>query len=419
MRSIKARNISTRRGPIAKASESQLLNRLIGIETEYAFRYSVPDRRNSHALYRLLVASFATRLPLVESHKNPNRVFLANGGALSWEPNLNSLTGYLGFIEVATPQCRQPKQVVAYLTAFDHLIADALEDPLINSQDFVPMAAIRNSCDGFGQRYGQQENYEVQIASGVWLLLWWVGLAMLLPVLLLQKLFSKIALTLTLGRMKHDRACAESSDDSYRKSSRLRLSGMRLATFLLQICHAPLEYLFQRLCCAVLLRRHRRVLGAYLASRVCFDGSGHVDRLGVFRLSSRGMQINSFIGFSGNGQRKPMIDLHHWFRTLCLDDSRNLKAYRNLFRRRQRIQICCGDTSTNEYIRWIQVGATCLVLDLIESDRGFDFPRFKLTPDALIQRFSKRRRTVCRCDSSRWFEMDSDQSSRAASSPPT
>ncbi len=398
MRSIKVRNTSKRQKSTAKASESNLLSRLIGTETEYAFRYLLPERRNSQALYRLFVASFSSRLPVAESTRNPNRTFLANGGAVSWEPNMNTLLGCRGFVEVATPQCRSPKQVVAYQTAFDHLIADALEDPLVNSQDFVPAAAIRNSCDGYGQRYGQQENYEVEIARGMWLLLWRIGLVMLFPVLVAHKAFSRLVLVATLAIPAHARfsllSRGKSETDEIEDINRLLESSddtrrLKLATWLLQICHAPLEFLFQKLCCCVLLRKHRKVLGPFLASRVVLDGSGHVDKLGVFRVSCRGMQMNSFIGFSGNGLRKPMIDLHHWFRSLCLDDSRSFQVYRKLFRRHQRVQICCGDTSTNEFARWLQIGSTCLMLDLIENNANVDLPFFKQSSDELIQRFSK------------------------------
>lgn len=387
MRSFKVRNTSMKRKQTARANEPLLLSRLVGVETEYGFRYSQSTRRNSQSFYRILVNSFAARMPLVQSSRNPNRAFLANGGAVSWEPSSNSLLGNQGFIEIATPQCRNPKQVVAYVMAFDRLIADVLDDPLVTSQDFVPQAAIRNNCDGFGQRYGQQENYEVQIASGIWLALWWVGLLMLLPILLMHRLMSRLALMVTIGfafKLSKQQESADSIED-FNCDCRT----IRIATWLLEICHAPLEWLFQNLCCSVLLRKHRRVLGQFLASRISFDGSGHVDRSGSFRISCRAVQMNAYIGFSGNGRRRPMIDLAHWFRAICLDDSLSLRAYRKLFCSRQRIQICCGDTSTNEFVRWIQIGSTCLVLDAIEGNVNFKSPRFKLSPHKIIQKFAR------------------------------
>jgi Pup amidohydrolase len=387
MRSIKARNTSTKRKLTAKANDFQLLDRLIGVETEYAFRYGVPSNRNSQSLYRILTSSFAARMPLVESYRNPNRSFLANGGSISWEPSLNTLMGYRGFVEIATPQCRNPRQVVAYLSAFDHLIADALEDPLVNGESCVPQAAIRNNCDGFGQRYGQQENYEVEIADGIWLYLWWFGLAMLLPVLIMHRMVAKVILFFTVC-FPFSSTSEGDIDKEQDIESEFVSRRIRIAAKMLEWCHWPLETCFQALCMFTLLHRHRRILGLFLASRVAFDGSGHVDRMGNFRISSRAMQVNAYIGFSGNGHDKPMIDLHHWFRSLCLDDSWSLKAYRKLFHNRQRIQICCGDTSTNEFIRWLQIGSTCLVLDMIESDINCNLPSFKSSPDRLIQRFS-------------------------------
>ena len=371
MRSFKARNICRKRSSNATANSPAVLDRIIGVEHEYAFRYANGGSRNSHALFQSIVDSMLEQMPGVQSDRNPNRYFLANGGSISWEPNASSIAGAAGFVEVATPQCRRPKEVVAYLSAFDQLVSNAIADSAQAPRDQVPVSAIRNNADAEDHKYGQQENYEVRIATGFWLVLWRAGLVLLLPLLLLHRLLVRLILRFTIGgkSSKLDSEYTQQTNAAAQESAlhSISLRRLKVATFALQAIHAPIERLFLWLCRAVVLRPHRRCLGNFLASRVVVDGSGHVDANGVFWIGARAKQMTSFIGFGGSGNARPMIDLSHWFRDLCLDDSKWFKTLGKLWASRQRIQICCGDASTNELVRWIQIGSTSLVLDLIES----------------------------------------------------
>ncbi len=380
MRGRKARSIFTKRKSIATGSEAAILDRVLGVETEYGFRYSKAGRRDSQLLYRTIIESFARRAPLVASYRNPNRYFLANGGSVSWEPSLDDLLGFSGFVEISTPQCRSPRQLVTYLHAYDSMVDDTLREPVSGEDhrnDNLPVSALRNNGDAFGHNYGQQENYEVEIARGVWLFLWRLSLLVLLPLLIFHRILVQALLWFTLRRASQK--LSDKNFDLLSSGQALDLSTYRSLQFaakVLQACHAPIEWLFERQCKLLLLRQHKHALGCFLASRTILDGSGHVDRFGSFWISARAKQSTDYIGFSGDGVRRPMIDLSHCFRSLCLDDSKSFKALRRLFRKRQRIQICCGDTSTNDAVRWLQIGSTSLVLDLIESGAMDGCPHF-------------------------------------------
>ncbi len=387
MRNIIALNTYKKPKSTAKVSDSPVLSRLIGIETEYAFRYADGKHRNSHLLYHAIVASVAHRMPLVQSLRNPNRCFLANGGSISWEPVRTTLSEYTGFVETATPQCKRPKQVVAYSTAFDHLITEALLDPFAVGREQLPFSAIRNSSDAFGRSYGQQENYEVEIASGTWLWLWRLGLLLLFPLLLCHRVIAKTILILTLGSTFLRTRKNNGEDESFSPQNFCSFR-IRAAAKMLEACHAPLEFMFAQLCRCTLLKKQKNALGTFLASRVIMDGGGHVDKYGCFWLSARAQQVTDYIGFSGDGIKKPIIDLSHWFRSLCLDDTSGFVAYRKLFGKRQRLQLCCGDTSTNELVRWIQIGSTCLVLDMIEAGFLKDCPKIR-NCERMLRRFAR------------------------------
>ena len=393
MRKIRPRSTSTRLRSRATASNASLLSRLCGVEVEYAFRYAPQTPRNLQSLYRAIVRHTLKRVPAVLATDNPNKCFLANGGCISLEANSQSLTDLSGFIETATPQCRSPREVVAYLAAFDTLIEEALTSAAAEG-DPLPMAAIRNSCDAFGHRYGQQENYEVTIAEGGWLVLWRTLLCLFFPLLVLHRAAVRCVLLLTLGLAGRGADGDEGAEDDAASAASISPTRLRLATTALQSCHAPLEFCFGLICRVCVMRDHRVAMQSFLASRVALDGAGHVDRNGRFWISSRGRQINAFLGLAGSGRRYPMIDLSHWFRNVCLDNSWSFAALRKLFRRRQRVQICCGDTSTNQWVRWLQLGTTILVLDAAEAGRLKDCPRFA-EPHKLLRRFSGDTQLSC------------------------
>ncbi len=115
--------------------------------------------------------------------KDARTFFMANGGSVSYETRTGDHQ-IRGLVEGATPECRSPLTLLSYQTAQDELFTEATH------RAFGAHAAklLKNSADAFGHSYGQQENYEVEVASGWRLLCWRMGLLCLLPTILAYKL---------------------------------------------------------------------------------------------------------------------------------------------------------------------------------------------------------------------------------------
>src|SRR5262245_2807343 len=105
-------------------------------------------------------------------------VFHAAGGAVWFETERPALGG--GLIEGSTPECRSPRQLLAWQRAQDALLAEAAEAALGGS-----VRLIKNDRDAAGNVYGAQENYEATLASGWRLALWQASLVLLLPLAML------------------------------------------------------------------------------------------------------------------------------------------------------------------------------------------------------------------------------------------
>ncbi|HUG90188.1 MAG TPA: proteasome accessory factor PafA2 family protein, partial [Planctomycetaceae bacterium] len=159
-----------------------LLDRLAGLETEYALRFHAErpfDPPPHRELFRGLLAALARRVPTARAGEIKDGVFLANGGAVWFEQVRHS--GGHGLIEGATPECRGPFQTVLYQRAQDRLLAEAAA----SASPAGECSLIKNDRDSLDNVYGAQENYEVTLARGVWLVLWRIGLVLLVPAALL------------------------------------------------------------------------------------------------------------------------------------------------------------------------------------------------------------------------------------------
>src|SRR5690606_10547725 len=102
-----------------------VLDRLVGLETEYAVRFHADPGRDERpanfAIYRALLAELRKRLPIAEADLGKDGVFLANGSALCFErvrPRRDS-----ELVESATPECRGPRHVLAAQRALDSMLA--------------------------------------------------------------------------------------------------------------------------------------------------------------------------------------------------------------------------------------------------------------------------------------------------------
>ncbi len=369
--------------PGRKANRPQVLERLIGLETEYGLlRDQDGSQLDVGKLFDSIRIWFAAKTSIAPSLYDEKRFFTANGGCIGIEP---SQTGDVdqGMVEGATPECRSPLQLVTYQSAQDQMLAECLFD--IDAQR--SMAWIKNSGDAFGHVYGQHENYELQIATGWRLFAWRLGLLLLLPLLVVYKMFAScwllfVATLDRLGRffVKRDplEKLLEQKPREWwgHESQSLSPRMVRLAAAGLRYLHWPIALLLHSLIATFVLIPHRRWMAGFFVSRPVIDGSGHLDRQGRFWLSSRAASTNAFVGFGRYWNERPIFGMGHWLRSILICRSPSFAAWRRLFAQRQRVQVTLGDATPNLRTQHFRIGATCLVFDLIESRQTDGLPRF-------------------------------------------
>ncbi|MDP7305910.1 MAG: proteasome accessory factor PafA2 family protein [Pirellulaceae bacterium] len=134
---------------------SNVFQRLVGLETEYAIRFHSDDSqtaRSKFRLYEALIGSLCRRVLAVPAKHFKEGVFTANGGAVWFEAERPAAGG--GLVEGATPECRGPREALTYQRAQDRLLAESAKSAVTNGQ----MVLIKNDRDGHDNVYGAQEN---------------------------------------------------------------------------------------------------------------------------------------------------------------------------------------------------------------------------------------------------------------------
>lgn len=356
-----------------KASSPKVLDRLIGLETEYAVytdHAAGEHELSSTELFDAMCDQIGSVLPIAAS-EHSDRKFLANGGAISFEPSINQAGEIQGLIEGATPECRSPSTLVAYQLAQDELFEDAISRlPPTGSARL-----IKNSADPSGHIYGVQENYEVEIARGwrLWMLRF--CLLLLLPLVAIYWLLSTLWITsIQVGAWIWAFSIPNKGADGpglnatslADASSRLRGRALRLAVVGLRLLHAPLAFLLSLIVRCFVMRSHIDRLAPFFATRIILDGAGHLDSNGKFWLGAKASVCDRWMGLGGYWGGRPVFVFGHWLKTLCAPGKRPFRTIGRLFRARQRIQVALGDSSMSPMSQYLRSGVTCLLLDWVE-----------------------------------------------------
>jgi proteasome accessory factor A len=375
---------------------AKIFSRLIGLETEYAIRFRPADssapRMSRYRIYEAVIASLKQRVLTVRAKHFKEGVFLANGGAVWFEAERPAAGG--GLIEGATPECMTPRQLIAHQRAQDRLLAEACRTDELNGEAYL----IKNDRDARDHVYGAQENYEANLASGLMLWIWRIGLVLLFPLalitwvgiaacllatlvyflllwllyILLRRLVSN---PLRLAETLFGKDLAEGVRSPDWLESLLQIVA-RLVT-------APCALGFDALIRTTVFRDVREQLLPFLVTRPVIAGAGLVDRQGNYQLSDKGPAINSVLGFGGFWGNRPIFNVGHFFKAIYARVWFSPREYGRLFSSRQRLQIGVGDSNMCEVAEYLRVGTTLLVLDMIEAGGLRVVPYMSLPVEAL------------------------------------
>lgn len=367
-----------------------MLDRLLGLETEYALRFST--RSGGHPGNDVLFAAIARAVrAFVRVEPEPGddastQLFTQSGGALYYEVLPEALHG--GLLEACTPECRRPSQLLLHQKAQEALLLRALplaEAELRRAGFDGDLGLVKNGRDAAGHVYGAQENYEVELGRGLALHGHRVGLALLLVLVPLQlALFWGVGLALylalELGRSWRARL---------RRWRGLRVEGGispalgRFALWAEALLRALLVVPYALLLRVVAFRALRRSLTAFLVSRPIITGTGTLDPPHTFGLSEKGPAIRRVIRTFADPENRPIFDTNNLLGALSSIVFLRGRAVASLFRRRQRLQLGLSDSNASQLAEYLKIGTTALVIDLIEAGWAEDAPELEAPVDAL------------------------------------
>lgn len=393
-----------------------VLDRLMGLETEYALRFSSPlsqgpgktGHPGNDRIYRALAGAVSELVYARPGDGVPakEQIFVQNGGAFYYEHLPHCPAG--GLLEGATPECRSPAQLLAYQKAQERLLQAALprarrrllfaqagsriggsvgEKGLgsgkakLGKVDAGELGLVKNCRDAAGNIYGAQENYEVEIARGPWLALYRMGLALLLPWCLLMALLSwlvnllliVVVLVVAVGgwtltalfprwsAMRRVAALLEADEHTL---------GRRLGWLQLVLSHlfmGPVATPFAILLELTAFRHLRAPLWPFLASRAVIAGAGTVQAGGRFALAEKAPALRRLLRRSISPQGRPVLDTGNLLKQALSPMSFRFSPLLELFRRRQRLQLGLGDSNAAQWAEYLKIATTALVLDLAEA----------------------------------------------------
>ena len=360
-----------------------MLDRLVGLETEYAIRVRPrppgSDPPSNDAACTFIMDAVAERVRTLPGRRRLGRRarFLENGGSLYYEYRPKAPDG--GLLEAATPECRGPAQVLLYQKAQERLLTEAL--PTASRLAGAELGLLRHCRDAFGNVFGVQENYEVDIATGPRLWAWRLGVALLLPLaglnlvalvvyylsvlaLMVTGVLLLLLLMLVLPAARDDRWLDGLTQGLTRGATRLGLLAMW-----------PMVAGLSLLTRFVGFRRQRRRGEAFFASRVAFTGTGVVLPEGRFALSGRALAIQRRIRHHSAPDARGIFDPLNLQKLLLQPLTLDLGGPLRRFRRRQRFQLGLSEAPRSQVAEYLAIGSATLVLDMIEEGALESAPR--------------------------------------------
>ncbi|NND97363.1 MAG: hypothetical protein HKN47_08560, partial [Pirellulaceae bacterium] len=304
--------------PAGKTSQRRLVSRLIGFETEYAtlvaddVDLTTTQLPASHSIFHAICEAIRRDQPTVAGLFDEEQMFLASGGAVTFEshPSLHALPG--GLIEIATPEVRSPDELLACQRSIDSLVADAATKMDLD----LDLRILKNSSDALGHVYGCQENYETDVASGLSLVIYRLFVCLLWAMQIVSLIISLpilgiIVIIISAFRFLRGRSGQFPPDpaDMFDLVPNWLSAAMIM---MLRIVHLPTVVVLRFVAKHIAFRRQRRILTSYLISRVALCGSGDLDHDGCYRMSAKAMAIDTVADMGGFRGERPIFVYGHW-----------------------------------------------------------------------------------------------------------
>ncbi|WP_345685307.1 proteasome accessory factor PafA2 family protein [Novipirellula caenicola] len=377
------------------------------METEYATLAVDPQALSSEDLpaslfvYEQICEAIRRDQPTAKGLFDSEQMFLASGGAVTFEsnPTLHDTPG--GLIEIATPEVRSPEELLTCQRSIDQLVADATAE----SETSFDLRVLKNSSDSYSHIYGCQESYDAEVASGVWLLVYriFVCLLWMMQVVSLVVSVPLLWCMLAIGWMAQRRRGRANSADFPNSAAEYDASEFAgftehdslhdqppktafdsvppvVAMFFvtaLRVIHLPIVLVLRFVARHIAFRPQRRYLTALLASRLAVCGSGGLDYEGRYRLSSKAMAIDTIADMGSFRGERPVFVYGHWLSHYCAKTFLSLASTRIMFARRQRLQIGLSDSNMADHAEYVKFASVSLVLDMIEAGAVADLPVLK------------------------------------------
>ena len=383
--------------PAGRPPAGDVLQRLIGAETEYAIHF-VPgagaERVSDQALFSALQRQLMTMIQTREGRGTLARVqqkqFWENGGALYYESADPSQK--TGLIEASTPECRGPGQLLLYQRAQERLLFEA-----ISSLTDVPgTLSLRKNCrDAAGNIYGAQESYSVPVATGWRLRLLRLGLVgvitVMLPCALLCRLLSMLMIVVLIGALVMLLPFELILTLTLRRSRR-RAPFDWIEPLVQPIYHVEMAIrrgcltlptlLFIVLMRALAFRPHSTHAAAFLASRQLFSGAGTLLEEGQLALAEKASVVQRVFPVRMWGKQRYMFDPANLYKDLLSPSFGDSRRLLRLARPVWRLQVGMSDANMCQVAEYLKIGTTVLVFDAAEAGVLDDAPRLARPADA-------------------------------------
>lgn len=356
-----------------------MFSRLMGLETEYAIRFTPSQgfkRRPNHTFIFFAMKEAISQVVktcdgegLIATQKKS--FFVQNGGAFCYEHLPYAIDD--GLLEGQTPECCTPLQLVRYQQAQDFLIAKAVPvaEEILRHQGYYGTLAFLKNCKDVKQNiYGAQENYEAQIARGWRLFLYRVtSLAMLLCFIPVFLLLIALSAVFIVGSIAIIPLLMMLKPRSMSLMDLFGAIGTVIEATLTFPIYCPL-FFFHRL---FTFRSLRKQMTAFMISRIIFTGAGTLNPL--FELSEKAGAIRRLTRFTILPGDRPIFDTSNIYKYFI--DVSSSGAIKSLISQEQRFQISFSDSNMAPIAEYLKVGVTSLVIEMIENNFIHDAPQLK------------------------------------------